>query len=301
MTRLALLSDVHGNLPALEAVLADVRQYDVDGIVIAGDSTGGPQQIEVIDRLRSTTEWIIRGNNEDYLLAYRSGEVPEAWWTSKQWAMMRWSYQQLDTEMLAFIASLPGQRVIEMDGLGAVRVLHGSPRSASEHLFPDQDPEALAVFRWAGMLPADKDPTPLAIALEGIEEPVVVCGHSHIPWQQELADQLVVNPGSVGAGNNGDPRAQYALLTETSGRVKITFRAVAYDLGQVRAVYEESGLLAAGGGFARACLQGIETGRNVPLELVTFAYQIAAQAGHTGEGILPDDLWQQAVDRFHWK
>ena len=115
MTRLALLSDVHGNLPALEAVLEDIRQHGVDGIIVAGDSTGGPQQGEVIDRLRATTEWIIRGNNEDYLLAYQSGEAPEAWWTSKQWAMMRWSYQQLDSETLGFIASLPSQRVVELE------------------------------------------------------------------------------------------------------------------------------------------------------------------------------------------
>jgi hypothetical protein len=151
------------------------------------------------------------------------------------------------------------------------------------------------------MLPAERDPVPLKVALDGVGEPLVVCGHSHIPWQQELADKLVVNPGSVGAGNNGDPRAQYAMLTKKGSRVTVTFRAVPYDLGRVRAAYKRSGLLAEGGGFARACLRGIETGRNIPLELVTYAYQVASQAGHDGEGVLPDDLWQRAVDSFRWE
>jgi predicted phosphodiesterase len=299
--QLALLSDVHGNLPALESVLRDIDRHDVDGVIVAGDLTGGPQQVEVIDRLRSITEWIIRGNNEDYLLAYRAGEVPPAWWTSEQWAMMRWSYEQLDAETLDFIAALPHQRVIEFDRLSPVRVLHGSPRSPSEHLFPDQDPEAMAVFRWAGMLPAEQEPVPLEAALGGIAEPVVVCGHSHIPWQQALPNQLVINPGSAGAANNGDHRAQYALLTEEAGRVRVTFRAVAYDLDRIRAAYEGSGLLAEGGGFAQARLRGIETGRNVPLELVTHAYQVAVQAGYEEEGILPDEIWRRAVESFCWE
>lgn len=167
-------------------------------------------------------------------MAYRAGEMPPTWWTSEQWAMMRWSYEQLDAETLDFIAALPHQRVIEFDRLGPVRILHGSPRSPSEHLFPDQDPEAMAVFRWAGMLPAEQEPVPLEAVLGGVAEPVVVCGHSHIPWQQALPNQLLINPGSAGAANNRDHRAQYALLTEEAGHVTVAFRQLLQLLSHPR-------------------------------------------------------------------
>ena len=82
MVRLAVLSDIHGNLPALEAVLADVQRQGVDGILVAGDCTGGPHQQAAIDLLRALDSWMIRGNSENYCLAFDTGTAPESWRTS---------------------------------------------------------------------------------------------------------------------------------------------------------------------------------------------------------------------------
>jgi len=260
--RLAVLSDTHGNLPALEAVLADARQQGVDSIVVAGDfTTGGSQQLETINLLRSLGSWMIRGNSEGYLLAYGAGNVPDGWRVSKQWASVRWSYSHLNRETLDFIASLPEQRVVALDDAAPIRVVHGSPRSSSEHLFPDRDPVSLRAFRKAGLLPPGRDPVKLDQALVQVKESGLVCGHSHIPWKQEQHGRLVLNPGSVGAPINGDVRAQYALLTWGDGRWQAEHRAIAYDLDLVRAAFSESGLLEEGGAFARAWLLVILSAR----------------------------------------
>jgi len=300
--RLAVLADTHGNLPALEAVLADARQQDVDGIIVAGDfTTGGPQQLETINLLRSLGSWMIRGNSEGYLLAYGAGNLPDGWRASKQWATVRWSYLHLNRETLDFIASLPEQRVVALDDAAPIRVVHGSPRSPSQHLFPDRDLVRLGAFRKAGLLPPGRDPVKLELSLAQVKEPVLVCGHSHIPWKQEQDGRLALNPGSVGAPINGDVRAQYALLTWQDGHWQAEHRAMAYDLKRIRAAFSESGLLEEGGALARAWLLVIETGENVSGRLVSYAYGLAAEAGCEGSDVVPDSIWEHAIATFDWE
>lgn len=298
--RIAVLSDIHGNLPATETVVKDIESQGVDGIIVAGDTVSGPQPQETIDLLRSLRAWMIRGNGEDYLLAYDKGSAPEAWYVSDQWASMRWTYERLDGATLGFIASLPGQRVVSMDGTEPIRVVHGSPQSPTEFLFPDGDVETIAMYREVGLLAPDREPTRLEEVLAEVKEAVVVCGHSHVPWKQERNRWLVVNAGSVGAPNNGDVRAQYALLSWEGDRWEATHRAIGYDLGWIRAAYEESGYLVEGGVFARACLVGIETGQNVPGALVSHVSRLATEAGWEGHEVVPHDIWEQAIETFKW-
>lgn len=301
MVRLAVLADVHGNLPALEAVWAHVQQHDVDGVIAAGDLIGGgPQSVEVVRVLRSLGSLMIRGNNEDYFLAYDAGNAPDVWRVSYQWAAMRWSYLCLDRETLDFIATLPQERVVDLDGTAAIRVVHGSPSSPSGTLFPDRHPVSMRLFRKAGFLPPGRDPVKLGRALAGVNELVLVCGHTHIPWKQEQGDRLVLNPGAVSASLNGDVRAQYALLTWQGGHWQAEHQAVPYDLDRVREAFRESGLLAEGGAFARACLLSIETGHNVAGHFVSHIYRLAAEAGFEGCDAVPDAIWERAVATFNW-
>lgn len=299
--RLAVLADVHGNLPTLEAALAEIAQLDVDGFILAGDYiTGGPQPVQVARRLRSLTGWAIRGNGEDYLLAYHQENGPEVWGHSRQWATLRWSYRQVDREAMDWIAGLPEQRVIELPGVAPIRVVHGSLEGPTGQLYPDRDPVKLKLFRQAALLLPDQEPPKLEKTLAQIAEPVLVCAHTHIPWQQEHGGKLALNPGSVSAPLDGDTRAQYALLTWQNGRWRAEHRAAPYDLTQVRAAYTQSGLLAQGDAFARACLRGIETGQNVPGYFVSHFYRLAAEAGYEESGDIPDVLWDQAVATFDW-
>jgi len=302
VTRLAVLADVHGNLPALEAVVQDVRRQGVDGIIAAGDYlTSGPFPVEVVHLLRALDAWMIRGNAEGYFLAHRSGDAPEAWTTSYQWAAMRWSYRQLDSDTLDFTAQLPEQRVVAVDGTAPIRVVHGSLRSPSERLYPERDPIALSWFREADLLPPDREPRRLERALERIEEPVLVCGHTHIPWMQSHGRRLALNPGAVSLSLDGDVRAHYALLTWEGDRWQVEHRAVPYDLDRVRRSFHASGLLAEGGAFARAMLLTIEAGQNAIGHLFSHIDRLAAGAGLEDWVVVPDDLWERAVASFDWE
>ena len=126
--RLAILADIHADLPALEAVLADVSRHGVDGIVVAGDLlVGGPQPAEVLRLLRSLGAWLIRGNAEDYLTSFDSGAAPAGWRTARQWAAVRWSHRRLGREELDLVACLPAERTIALPGAAPLRVVHGAP------------------------------------------------------------------------------------------------------------------------------------------------------------------------------
>jgi predicted phosphodiesterase len=301
VTRLAVLADVHGNLPALEAVLRDIEQQDVDGIIAAGDYlTSGPFPVEVVRRLRELDALMIHGNAERYFLNYRSGDAPEAWHTSYQWAGMRWSYQQLDSQTLDFIALLPEQRVVSLDGAAPIRVVHGSPRSPFERLFPDQDPVALGWFQEAGLLPPDRDPPRLEGALDDVGEPVLVCAHTHIPWLQRDRGRLALNPGAVSLSFVGDTRAHYAQLTRENGRWQVEHRSVPYDLNRIRQDFRGSGFLAEGGAFARAALLTIESGQNAIGHLYAHIDGVAAAEGLDDWVVVPDALWERAVATFDW-
>jgi putative phosphoesterase len=281
--RLAVMSDVHGNLPALQAVLEDLQHHQVDGIVVAGDFTGGPQPVETMRLLRSLGAWMIRGNSDTALLRYDAGDAPKAWRTSRQFALLRWGHRHVDKETLDFLRSLPEQRVVEIAGTAALRVVHGSPRDPTESIFPDRDPAILD------------------LALAQTSEPVLVCGHTHIPWKVERHGRLALNPGAVCGPLNGDVCAQYAVLTWQDDHWQVQHHAVPYDLGKIRAAFQESGLLEEGGALARAFLLSTETGQNVADEFFSYAHGLAAEAGFGDDGVIPDAVWEHAAATFDWE
>src|SRR5512136_2825937 len=110
--RIAVIADVHGSLPSLEAVLHDIYRLPVDGLLVAGDMTCGPNCAEVLRRLQAENAWMVLGNNEGYLLRFDSGLAPDWWFTSRQCALNRWVYQTIDQPSLALLRSLTEQRVI---------------------------------------------------------------------------------------------------------------------------------------------------------------------------------------------
>jgi predicted phosphodiesterase len=299
--RIAILADIHGNLPALEVVLSDIRAEKIDGIVVAGDTTGGPDPVETFDRLRALNVWVIRGNSEDYFLTFDTGDAPEAWRESDQWATMRWLYHRFDRETLDYVAALPHQRVVALDNAAPIRIVHGSLDDPTQHLVPQGDPPTVRTFQRAGLSITGRRAVSADHALAHTREMVLVCGHSHIAWQWTNDGRFVLNPGSVGGPINGDPRAQYALLTWQTGGWQAEHRALEYDVGRVRAAYEDSGLLAAGGAFARAYLRGIETGRNFPGYFLHHVYGLAAEDGYVGNPVVPEDVWERAVASFDWQ
>jgi predicted phosphodiesterase len=279
--RLAVLSDVHGNEPALEAVLAEIDRLNVVGILVTGDLTAGPSTRQTMRCLRERGAVMIRGNTDANLLRLAEGSQPPAWYRNKQFALARWNLQQLDAADLAFLGSLPPQRVVEFAGTPPILMVHGSPKSDTDGLDPGEDLAGIHNF------------------MEEIEQPVLLCGHSHIPWVVHHKGRLAVNSGAVAGPLDGDPRASFALLTWEKDCWQAEIRRVDYDLAQIERDFVESGLLEEGGALARAFMLSTLKGKNVGLDFLDHAAQLARRAGYA-ESELPDDIWDLAEATFGW-
>lgn len=281
--RLLVMADIHGNLPALEAVLEDVEPEQFDGVLVAGDLVIGVQPAETIRLIQSLGATVIRGNHENYLLRYHHGTAPETWDTCQQWASMRWNYHQLDQELLAYLRDLPEQQVIQMPGTSAILMVHGSPRNPAEYLNPDHEPESVQVIA------AD------------LQESIMVCGHSHVPWVRRHGHRVLLNPGAVSNPLNGHVGAQYAVLTWTHQQWQVEHRAIPYDLDRLRKIFRQTGFLDYGGALARAFWATITTGQDVCLTFLHYAQRLAAEAGYADHSVVPDDIWERAAVRFDWQ
>jgi predicted phosphodiesterase len=235
MPRIAVLSDVHGNVPALEAVLEDLRDQRPDEILVGGDLVGrGPQGSAVVRRIRALGWTTIRGNHEEYLLNFRRRDVPESWLHAPEWAASRWMAAELSSEDEEAIESLPFSTTSHL--APGLRLVHGTPRSNREGIGP-----------WSSEGRMDEH-------LASIEEPLLVCAHTHRPLVRELPSGTVVNVGSVGLPFNRDHRAQYAIFRPPASDGDgwgVELRQVPYDLEATLRIYEETGFLARGGITAR--------------------------------------------------
>lgn len=274
--RLAILADIHGNLPALEAAIKDIEQNAVDGLIVAGDMVVGPHSVEVVARLRQLDARMIRGNNENYLLRFAAGDAPDWWYTAHQWSFMRWNYRRMNEDTLNFIKELPEQAVIHLEGTDPIRVMHGSPGSASEGIDPERLPSVLAM----------------------VPEPVLVFGHTHEAWQRRLDGRLALNPGSVCSTFNRQARGSYVLLSWEDQHWAVEFRDVLYDLALVRNAFAETGLLAEVGAFAERWMHDLEQGTNHIQAFVDYAYKQAAEAGYADSPFVPDEIWDEANEQF---
>lgn len=281
--RLAVIADVHGSLPSLEAVLREIHSLPVDGLLVAGDMTCGPNSAEVLQRLQAEHAMMVLGNNEGYLLRFDSGKAPDWWHTSHQWAFNRWVYRTIGRASLDFLHKLPDYRLVDLPGTASIRMFHGSPRSLNEHLYPGFNPE------------------PLQAAFALTTEPVLVCGHTHLPWQMRKDCRLAFNPGAVLCPLNGDLGAEYAILTWDDAGWKVEHHSAAYDHSLVRQAFTSTGLLQAGGALARSFLLSIETGKDVSMYFLNYAYQQASQAGYPDCEYIPDDIWDAAAESFDWE
>ncbi len=204
--RICVLSDVHGNVYALEAVLQDIRSLGCDTLVVAGDlAAHGPAPAESVDLIRAVGAIVVRGNTDRYLA---EGSAPATGTRDpEQSVSLEWSREQLGADRLHFLAELPPSAI-----LAGCLVVHGSPGNDELGIWPDTTDAEIEAHGVAGTL---------------------LCGHTHRPFQRRVAGGEVVNVGSAGWTLDGDPRPSYALLERDRGggpvRWRATLRRVDYD------------------------------------------------------------------------
>jgi putative phosphoesterase len=208
--RVAAIYDIHANLPALEAVLQDIRQAEVDHVVVGGDVLPGPMPREAIKCLLDfdVPVQFIQGNGDREVLALMAGTETDWYRTApERWREpVRWTAQQLNLGHERLLAGWPKTLRFEIRGLDEVLFCHATPRSDTE------------VFT---RLTSEDRLLPI---FEGLNVPVVVCGHTHMQFERTVGGIRVLNAGSVGMPF-GEPGAYWLLLGPN-----IEFRQTPYDL-----------------------------------------------------------------------
>ncbi len=216
--RIAAIYDIHGNLPALEAVFAEIRDLHVDRIIVGGDVLPGPMPRETLDLLLGLeipTQFII-GNGETAVLEAMAGRKPEKV-PEPYRPIIQWTAQELTREHQQIMSTWPKTLLADSGDTGNVLFCHATPRDENE-CFTRLTPEAelTSIFAVAGA-------------------PVVVCGHTHMQFDRMIGSTRVVNAGSVGMPF-GEPGAYWLLIGPD-----IQLRRTAYDLERAAERIRRSG------------------------------------------------------------
>lgn len=283
--RLAVLADIHGNLPALHAVQAELERLQPDFVVLDGDLINPiPFSNRVVDVARASDWAVVRGNHEFYLLDYDAERAPEAAQNSERWGSLHWLVKRIGTEQTNYLAALPDELCLCFPGFQSIRVAHGVPGRNRVGFYQK--------------MPAEK----IIPELDAIEERTVISAHTHVQvdrhlYKTEPVDPMtdphdgralpkrrktktppqpgptatlqtvgephppgqhwhLINPGSIGLPLNGDPAAQFALLesapeSEEPGGWKVLHQRAPYDRRPALAAFSTEGLLEAGGVIAQ--------------------------------------------------
>lgn len=226
MQRVTIFGDIHGNLPALEAGLADIEAHDPTPLYCLGDLVGyGTFPNKVIEVIRERNVPTLMGNydqgvgnsSDDCGCAYTSKEAEALGKRS-----IAWTNQNTTDDNKIFLTQLTSQILLQLNGL-RIRLVHGSPRKINEYLYEDR-PDA-TMERLLDMAEAD----------------VLVCGHTHIPYHRILpSGRHVVNAGSVGKPKDGNSQACYVVLETIGNDLGVTFKRVSYDIERAAQAIEAS-------------------------------------------------------------
>jgi putative phosphoesterase len=211
-SRVAVISDMHGNAPALEAVLAQIDQAHVDRIICLGDATWGskPEETRFLLETLGDSAIFIRGNGERALHELRQGRDG----TERE----RWMLENHSPATYEFLETFVESAVVTIAGLGAVRFCHGSPRSDEELITPET--------------PAAR----MRALIRGVPERTLVSGHTHLQFDRQVAGIRSLNPGSVGMPYHELPGAFWAILGPG-----VELRRTEYDLQETIRSYRASG------------------------------------------------------------
>lgn len=230
--RVAVISDMHGNCFALDAVLTDLNLHPADAIVCLGDAVqGGAQPAETVVRLRELGCPVVMGNADAWLLTgEETGKEETA--TDRMYEIRDWSLSQLSAEDRAFIRSFKPTVEVPLDNSRTLLCFHGSPASFDDLIFPETPEDEFQKF------------------LGAFQPAIMTGGHTHLQFVRRLGDTFFFNPGSVGLAYDrhqaegsfkADPWAEYALLTSQGDRLGLEFRRVPLDVEALVSIILSSG------------------------------------------------------------
>ncbi len=268
--RLAVLADIHGNLPALHAVLAELERLQPDAVILDGDLINPiPFSGDVVDYVRQTDWVVVRGNHEFYLLDFGTERAIPGSEDPTRWGSLHFLVEHMTHEQAVYLAGLPDECTLYYPGTQPVRVAHGVPGRNRVGFYQE--------------MPAAK----IVPEIQNIPERTLISAHTHVQVDRHLslldvvdpfadphdetsryfdgfpgdrcaptAHWHLINPGSVGLPLNGDPQAQFALLesaaeSEEPGGWRVRHLRIPYDRRPALEAFTTSGLLEMGGVIAQ--------------------------------------------------
>ncbi|MCB0047613.1 MAG: metallophosphoesterase family protein [Caldilineaceae bacterium] len=264
--KLAVLADIHGNLPALEAVTHELERLQPDCVALNGDLiNGAPFSAAVIDFVRGRDWLVVRGNHEFYYLDWGTSRAVPGCEDAERWGQLHWLVDHLPREQGDYLAGLPDERALYFPGTQPLRMTHGVPGHNRVGFYHGQSDEKVLA------------------KVQDLPEATLVSAHTHVQIDRivcrtdDRADALettphgdfftgkamdvrhcwhIINPGSVGLPLNGDERAQFAVLEDVPedqvpGGWQVTHYQIPYDRRPTLAAFADSGMLAAGGVISR--------------------------------------------------
>jgi predicted phosphodiesterase len=242
--KLAVLSDIHGNLPALEAVLDDVQRWNPDRVIINGDVINrGPDSLGCLQLIEEQLNgcYILKGNHEEFVLECAQKPFIAGNQRHELRRFAHWTIEQLGTRLQQVRDWHEDLDLIDPDG-GELHITHGTRLGKRDGIGQKTAPEKLP-------------------AKLGDPKQLFITAHTHQPLVLDYEGTLVVNTGSVGSPFDRDPRAAYGRFTFHAGRWNAEIIRLAYDRARTERAYEETGFLEGGGPFARILLAELRQSR----------------------------------------
>jgi predicted phosphodiesterase len=245
--RLAFIGDIHGNLPALEATLDDLRQQSADAVYVLGDLVNRCPWNNEVMALLLDRDWPTIQGNHDLIIGDLNTEASRPPFTERQsFPVIYWTWEQLEPAYIAYLRQLPHDLHLSFDQAPPLHLFHGVPGNSFIGVTPEMADDQIAeVF-------------------EPFAEPVIICAHTHRPLDRRVEGKRVLNGGSVGMPYNSDPRAQYLLLDLVGAPGQLTwqpiFRQVSYDRTDVPDAFHRSGMLDQAGPVSELYMRTVLTG-----------------------------------------
>lgn len=253
--RIAILADIHGNLPAFEAVLDHIAQQNVDQIIIAGDIVNGSPDSDKCWRLAKSLNCpMVRGNHERYVFDYGTPNADPAW-VSERFSSVRWVIAQLTDDERQELADLP--MALRLPELPDLLITHASPRS-------DQDSLKAYTLDHA-----------VAEMFGSVAEQTIVRGHNHLEYTHNWRGKEIITVGTAGHPLDGNSAARYSILERQDKRWHHTAYAIPYDLERTIQRFHETNYLEEAYPMGRLFLREVSTASHtiVPFLRLYFRWQ----------------------------
>jgi len=278
------MSDIHSNLAALDACLSDSRRFKTKYYLFLGDLVSDwHQPSEVLKKISSVSERVIRGNRENALIDRRSIGYDGLWSKYDQFASMEWTYKAMSAKERDYIESLPAQMRVPVNEHFSLRLVHGSVFSPDELMLKKNGGE--------GVRPS----------LEAVKDNVLLFGHSHEQWQTVVDGKIAINPGSVGIHFNKKQAAEYCIIEIEGDRFEVIFRQVNYPLEKYAASFFKTDLYEKAHVWFFINYIGMQQGNNILNSFFKDIEEERKVSDLSTTGPVPNDIWYKVFEEKYSK